>query len=70
MTGVKKEVGISVTPSKERNEVVIQFDQQVGYVGLNPDSAIELAYALFEKAKVLKGEKPSRSNLILPSNVN
>ena len=47
-------------------EVIVQFDRPCQWIGLSPDNAIELAHALYEKARSLKGD----SILFLPPGVN
>lgn len=41
----------SITVDVSGGEVVLQFDRECQWVGLKPDNAVELAYAIYEKAR-------------------
>ena len=52
------QTGMSIDISKQRNQVIIQFQEPVSWLGLSPEQAIEFAYAIFENAKRLEnGDK-------------
>ncbi len=58
---------MTVVPSFERKEVIVQFQEPINWFGMSPDDAIEFAYVLYEKAKVLKGDT---SRLVLPGKLS
>lgn len=48
-------VGMSIDTSS--TQVIVQFNEPISWLGLSPDNAIELAYALYEKAVKMKEKK-------------
>ena len=51
-------VNMSLDISKTKNQVIIQFQEPVNWLGLSSKQAKELAFALYEHARRLDGDKP------------
>ena len=50
------ELAIGVTADKENNVLIIDFNKEIGWLGLKPEEAYDLSRLLFQKAKELEGE--------------
>lgn len=56
----------NLTIDVQGGEVVVQFDRPCQWIGLSPDNAIELSYALYEKARKAGARGRGESVILLP----
>jgi len=47
-------------------EVIVQFDRACQWIGLKPDNAVELAYAIYEKARQAGAKSQGNRKILLP----
>ena len=50
------ELAIAVTADQANGVIIIDFNKEIGWLGLKPEEAYSLSATLFQKAKEIEGE--------------